>query len=121
MWPGYYYWDGSKWVRLLSAESQDWRLDGNSNGALRYIGTNDNYDFPIRTNGIELEFSSTLTLYKDMDKMVIMDARITKESQIVIEGLSGYQITDQKEGSFTILLGNPLPNDVTITYKSQYR
>ncbi len=51
--PGYYYWNGTQWVRLLSAESSDWKLDGNTNAALRYIGTNDNFDFPIRTNGTE--------------------------------------------------------------------
>lgn len=30
-----------------------WIIDGNTNGSEKYIGTNDNYDFPIRTNGIE--------------------------------------------------------------------
>ena len=28
--PGYYYWDGTKWVRLLNVESDDWRLAGNA-------------------------------------------------------------------------------------------
>lgn len=49
--PGFYYWDGTQWIRLNN--DGDWKLDGNSNGTLRYIGTNDNYDFPIRTNGTE--------------------------------------------------------------------
>ena len=30
-----------------------WLLNGNTNGAVDYIGTNDNFDFPIVTNGIE--------------------------------------------------------------------
>jgi len=30
-----------------------WLLDGNSNGALKAIGTNDVFDLPIETNGIE--------------------------------------------------------------------
>jgi len=30
-----------------------WALDGNTVGALKYIGTNDNFDFPIYTNGVE--------------------------------------------------------------------
>ncbi len=51
--PGYYYWDGTQWVRLMDTESSDWKLDGNTNGVLRYIGTNDNFDFPIHTNGTE--------------------------------------------------------------------
>jgi hypothetical protein len=53
--PGYYYWEAqnNRWVRLLTEQSNDWKQDGNSNGALRYIGTNDNFDFPIATNGVE--------------------------------------------------------------------
>jgi len=30
-----------------------WSLDGNTNGVLKYIGTNDAFDFPIYTNGVE--------------------------------------------------------------------
>lgn len=30
-----------------------WLLDGNTNGAEKYIGTNDAFDFPIYTNGVE--------------------------------------------------------------------
>jgi hypothetical protein len=30
-----------------------WSLNGNTNGALKYIGTNDNFDFPVRVNGVE--------------------------------------------------------------------
>ena len=53
--PGYYYWDSglNRWVRLLTTQSNDWMLDGNNNGVLRTIGTNDNFDFPIETNGTE--------------------------------------------------------------------
>jgi len=51
--PGFYYWNGTVWVRLLNTQSNDWMLDGNNNGVLRTIGTNDNFDFPIETNGTE--------------------------------------------------------------------
>lgn len=30
-----------------------WALDGNTNSALKYIGTNDNFPFPVRVNGTE--------------------------------------------------------------------
>lgn len=33
--------------------SSNWKLNGNNEGALKYIGTNDNFDFPIYTNNIE--------------------------------------------------------------------
>jgi len=52
VWPGFYYWNGTKWVRLDTGNG-DWKLDGNNNGVLRTIGTKDNFDFPIETNGIE--------------------------------------------------------------------
>lgn len=31
-----------------------WKLNGNTNGIEKYIGTNDNYNFPVRTNGVEM-------------------------------------------------------------------
>jgi len=37
-----------------------WSLDGNSNGVEKYLGTNDSYDLPIRTNAIEVaRFTTT--------------------------------------------------------------
>ena len=41
------------WTKLDSVASDDWNLDGNSNGSLRYIGTNNAFDFPIYTSGTE--------------------------------------------------------------------
>lgn len=34
-------------------DGDDWKLDGNSNGVVRSIGTNDNFYLPIETNGTE--------------------------------------------------------------------
>lgn len=52
--PGFYYWNGTSWQRFDTGNNMgDWKLDGNNNGALRSIGTNDNFDFPIETNGTE--------------------------------------------------------------------
>jgi len=39
------------WTDVSSSVS--WSLDGNTNGALKTIGTLDNYDLPIITNGLE--------------------------------------------------------------------
>jgi len=55
---GFYYNSGTPAVpvwTLLSAGSGSggWNLNGNSNGALKFIGTNDANDFPIYTNGTE--------------------------------------------------------------------
>jgi len=53
--PGYYYWDGSKWVRLLSSQSEDWTILGNTgtNPSTNFIGTKDVQDFVIKTNNVE--------------------------------------------------------------------
>lgn len=52
--PGLYYWNGTAWVKLDTGSALgDWKIDGNSNGALRYLGTNDAFDLGIETNGAE--------------------------------------------------------------------
>lgn len=51
----YNYWDGAAWVVIeAGAVTSEWELDGNTNGAIKYIGTNDAFDFPIYTNGVEV-------------------------------------------------------------------
>lgn len=43
-----------------SSTGTSWSLNGNNNGALKYIGTNDAFDFPVYTNGVEVaRFLST--------------------------------------------------------------
>ncbi len=57
--PGYYYWDGTQWVRFAYSPSgssaNDWNLLGNSGtvSSTNFIGTTDNIDFVFRTNNIE--------------------------------------------------------------------
>lgn len=55
--PGYYFWDGSKWVRLIDANnnSNDWKLLGNAgtNAAINFIGTTDAVDWVVRTSNLE--------------------------------------------------------------------
>jgi trimeric autotransporter adhesin len=54
--PGYYFWDGAKWVRFQDGNSgDDWHIDGNTgtNSTTDFIGTLDNQNFITRTNGIE--------------------------------------------------------------------
>lgn len=52
--PGLYYWNGTAWVKLDTGSALgDWKIDGNSNGALRYLGTNDAFDLGFETNGTE--------------------------------------------------------------------
>ena len=55
--PGYYYWDGTKWVSLSGAISGglNWSLLGNSgtNATTNFIGTTDANDLVFKTNNSE--------------------------------------------------------------------
>jgi hypothetical protein len=52
--PGYYYWDGSAWVRVGTG-NPGWTLLGNAGtvAATNFLGTTDNVDLVVRTNNIE--------------------------------------------------------------------
>lgn len=45
------FWNGSSWIQIANYVAMSWGLNGNTVGSIKYIGTNDNFDFPIYTNG----------------------------------------------------------------------
>lgn len=53
--PGYYYWDGAKWVALGGNGSLGWGLLGNAGTAAgtNFLGTTDNVDLQFRVNNIQ--------------------------------------------------------------------
>lgn len=53
--PGFYYWDGIQWVRVLMNTNNNWSIDGNegTNPTTNFLGTTDNQDLVIRTNNLE--------------------------------------------------------------------
>lgn len=54
--PGYYYWDGTKWISLGGGNGGlDWGLLGNSgtNAATNFLGTTDAVDLVFKTNNSE--------------------------------------------------------------------
>lgn len=53
--PGYYFWQGSGWVRLQSEANQQWNINGNAstNPTNDFIGTTDNQELRFRTNNNE--------------------------------------------------------------------
>ena len=54
--PGYYYWTGSKWMRLLAVDDKvAWLLTGNSGTtpATNFLGTTDAQPLVIKTNNAE--------------------------------------------------------------------
>ena len=54
--PGYYYWDGAKWVKFFTgAESEDWHLLGNAgtSSVTNFLGTTDAQNLVFRTSNNE--------------------------------------------------------------------
>lgn len=53
--PGYYFWDGVKWVSFGGSGGKDWSILGNSGTVVstNFLGTTDAVDFAIRTNNTE--------------------------------------------------------------------
>jgi hypothetical protein len=53
--PGYYYWNGTAWVRLYSGGGNAWDLLGNTGtvSSTNFLGTIDAQDLVIRTNNAE--------------------------------------------------------------------
>ncbi len=54
--PGYYYWTGSKWMRLLAVDDKvSWLLTGNAGTTptTNFLGTTDDQPLVIRTNNTE--------------------------------------------------------------------
>ena len=52
--PGYYYWDGTQWLRVLNSGNA-WQTGGNAGTtpSTNFAGTTDAQDFAIRTNNVE--------------------------------------------------------------------
>lgn len=51
---------GSVWQKIDNSETPSWQLNGNTVVSEKYIGTIDNFDFPIRTNNVaRAKISST--------------------------------------------------------------
>ena len=52
---GFYYYDGTVWVKLNNPLTNDWAITGNTGtaAATNFIGTTDGVDFVTRTNNTE--------------------------------------------------------------------
>jgi hypothetical protein len=53
--PGYYYWNGTKWIAFGGSGGLDWSLTGNAGtvAGTNFIGTTDAVDFTVFTNNTE--------------------------------------------------------------------
>ncbi len=53
--PGYYYWNGTKWIAFGGSGGKDWSLLGNAGTVVttNFLGTTDNNSLAFRTNNLE--------------------------------------------------------------------
>lgn len=53
--PGYYYWNGTKWIAVGGSGGLDWSLTGNAGTsvATNFMGTTDNNSVAFRSNNLE--------------------------------------------------------------------
>ena len=53
--PGFYYWDGIRWVAMGGTNGRDWSLDGNAgtNDAINFLGTTDATGLIFRTDNTQ--------------------------------------------------------------------
>ncbi|HSD14858.1 MAG TPA: hypothetical protein VLB74_09445 [Flavobacterium sp.] len=60
--PGYYYWDGSSWIAILTEKNGGWSLTGNTGttAGTNFIGTTDAQDLRVKTGNTDrLNISGT--------------------------------------------------------------
>lgn len=70
--PGFYYNNGTRWVRFATGDIPDpdqfWNLEGNSVGATNFLGTTNNQSLRIHTrNALRFEFSTNGRLRSEND------------------------------------------------------
>ena len=107
---GYYYNDGTKWVRLADVTSipSAWLVGGNTNGALKTIGTNDAYDLPVTVNSNE-----AMRAIWDGTNNVTRVAVGTPTAATVASSSSGSEAARQ-QAAFTVAGGDAYINGLTI-------
>jgi len=99
---GYYYWDGAKWVRLLSGSmpADAWKLLGNAGtvATTNFIGTTDAIDFVTRTNNAERAriLSAGNVLINRTTALYVTDLFEAQGNATFPNAVSGY--TDQAGG-----------------------
>ena len=83
--PGYYYWDGAKWV---STGGNDWKITGNAGttSGTHFLGTTDNVTLDFRTNNtIRASFLNT-------GQFVVNSTTLLSTEQMRVNGASNSAI-----------------------------
>ncbi|MCX8113395.1 MAG: hypothetical protein N3E49_09450, partial [Bacteroidia bacterium] len=101
VWPGFYWWNGNEWVRLLVYPNEAWQIEGNfgTNPAIHFLGTIDNQPLRIRVNNQQtLQFNTNFSIQRDAGGNV----RGLKAVDLQIERADP---TEVASGDFSTLLG----------------
>jgi hypothetical protein len=67
-----------------------------------------------------IDYSVNSTAYAGIETFVVVDARVTKDSELNIQGLSNYTILNQENGSFTVKFTTPPAADTQFTYSGKF-
>lgn len=99
--PGFYFWNGSAWVRFLTGASNAWDLTGNAgiNPATNFIGTTDAQPWIVRTNNTERVriLSGGNILFNRTTALYATDLFEAQGNATFPDAINGY--TDQATGS----------------------
>lgn len=99
--PGFYFWNGSAWVRFLTGASNAWNLTGNAgiNPATNFIGTTDAQPWIVRTNNTERYrvLSGGATIFNGTAAYYSTDLVEAQGNATFPDAINGF--TDQASGS----------------------
>ena len=111
--PGFYYWSGTKWERMITqgSESNDWKTSGNTDttNGTNFIGTIDAQDLDFRTNNTinlrltqknQLEFVNNSRSEYIGERAGFSNTNATNRYNTFIGYESGYKTTTGKDNVF---------------------
>ncbi len=99
VYPGYYYWDGSKWVALGGTGGKDWSLLGNAGttAGTNFLGTTDAQALVFKTSNTErARFLST-------GELCVNATTLLATEKLRVDGGTGYGIRTNTNSTSDVL------------------
>ena len=110
--PGYYYWNGTRWLRFFDSNTRPWLLSGNTgtNPTNDFLGTTDAQHLIIRTNNQERMrvLSSGNVLINRNTLLYATDVFEVQGNSSYPDAVNGY--TDQINGFAVVGMNNAATN-----------
>jgi hypothetical protein len=96
--PGFYYWNGTAWIPLLSSSSGSglfWSLTGNSITGTEFLGTTNAQPLVIRVNNTQtFQFNTDLSLQRDAGGNTRGQGAVDLQSGTLGSRRSGCRVSD---------------------------